>query len=66
METTDEEININLYLGIGDHYLFSCADDYNQAASSSDYDFCSISDLTNVYAINDAFKINMLPMYCSS
>ncbi len=40
METTYSEIEVNLYLGKGDHYLFSCADDYNESVDS-DYDFCA-------------------------
>lgn len=42
METTYSEIEVNLYLGIGEHYLFSCATDYNTAVDT-DYDFCALS-----------------------
>ncbi len=45
-------VTVNVYLGAGDHYLFSCATDYNTDVStiSSVTDFCTeVTTLQNVY-----------------
>lgn len=63
-----EEVTVTVYLGAGDHYLFSCADGYNYdvSADSTVTDFCSeIPTLQNVYSPTDVYKISILPLYCS-
>jgi hypothetical protein len=61
-------VAVNVYLGVGDHYLFSCADDYNAdvSALSDVTDFCTeIPTLQNVYSPHDSISIVWQPMYCT-
>lgn len=61
-------VAVNVYLGVGDHYLFACADGYNADVStlSGVTDFCTeIPTLQNVYSPHDSISIAWQPLFCT-
>ncbi len=58
-----ETVSVNIYLGKGDHYFFSCSSN-NVAVAKKGWagvtDFCEeIDSLKDVYAQSDAFQIKI-------